>query len=213
MTWAEVHSLPAGDRDREEEALARGLAAGDPAAVKDFLNRSHRAVYFMTARLTLDPDLRHDWCQDILLKIVAEMAAGRFVYRHPGCFWSWFQLRTNFLLINQYHQHKKHTERWSTGEVGADLAEKYPVQAGADPQHLLEAVEARRVIEECLEQLDSEDHRRALHLVLFQDRPYQEVADAMGATLNTVRSWIRRARIAMRHCVAGKFEYPVAEES
>ncbi len=164
----------------------------------------------MTARLTTDPDLRHDWSQDILLKVLQEMSTGRFVYRRPGCFWAWFQIRANFLLINLYHQHKKHSERWSTGEVGTAIVDKMPMNKGCDPLRLLEDVEARRVVEECLDELSSEDHRRAMHLLLFQDQNYQEVADVMNATLNTVRSWIRRARIGMRKCVAGKLGYPVS---
>lgn len=210
---AEIHDIAPEGRDREEEALAGGLSHGDPQYVEDFLRRTHRSVYAMTTRLTVDPDLRHDWSQDVLLKIVKEMSTGRFVYQRPGCFWAWFQMRAKFLLINYYQQHKKHTERWSTGEVGAAIVDKVPLEKSADPLRLLEAVEARQVVEECLDQLSSDDQRRALHLLLFQGQAYQEVADAMDATLNTVRSWIRRARIAMRQCVAGKLDYPANEES
>ena len=201
----EIVDLPAGDRDHQEEALVAGLSRSDSASIQEFMERSHRQVYAMTARLTRDPDQRHDWCQDILLRVVAEMGKGRFVYRRPGCFWAWFRSRANFLLINLYHQHRKQQGRVTTGEVASELVERFPLAEGSDPHQLLEAVEARRVMEECLEDLDSEDHRRALFLALFQDQAYQEVADAMGATLNTVRSWIRRARIAMRHCVEEKF--------
>ena len=194
------------NHDRDEEALVDGLIRGDTEHIKDFLRRCHRPVYAMTARLTLDPDLRHDWCQDILLKIIKEMGTGRFVYQRPGCFWAWFKARTNFLLINHYQQDKKHNQRWSAGEIGEDLVEKMPLDPGTDPLRILETVDARRIVEDCLENLPSEDHRRALHLLLFQDQTYQEVADSMGATMNTVRSWIRRARLAMRQCVAGKYD-------
>ena len=203
----DIHQFEDATRDREEEALATGLSVGAPSKVEQFLHRSHRPVYAMTARLTSDPDLRHDWTQDILLKVIQEMSLGRFVYQRPGCFWAWFQLSANFLLINLYHQHKKHKERWSTGEVGAAIVEKVPMNKGQDPLRLLENVESRRVVEECLDELSSENHRQAMHLLLFQDQAYQEVADAMDTTLNTVRSWIRRARIGMRRCVAGKFGY------
>ena len=211
INLSDARSNPEAGRDREEEALARGLAAGDPTHIEGFLRRTHRPVYAMASRLTRDPDQRHDWSQDVLLKVLGEMADGRFVYRRPGCFWAWFRLRANYLLINRYHQHKKHRERWSTGEVGAAIVDKVPLTQGADPLHLLETVEARRVVEECLGELTSAEHRQALHLVMFQEQAYQEVAEAMGATLNTVRSWIRRARIAMRQCVAGKFEYHETE--
>ena len=209
----EVHNIPAGSRDREEEALVKGLAESSPHHVGEFLKRTHRPVYAMAARLTFDPDLRHDWSQDILLKIIKEMATGRFVYQRPGCFWAWFQMRTNFLLISQYHQHKKQRDRWTTGEIGAALLEKMPLDDSVNPLQLLEAVEARRVVEECLEQLASADQRQALNLVLFHGQAYQEVADTMGATLNTVRSWVRRARIAVRCCVAGKLDFPGCDDS
>ncbi len=192
-------------RDQEEEALVIGLIEGSPHWVNEFLSRTHRSVYAMTARLSTAPDQRHDWCQEILLKIVNEMAAGRFVYQRAGCFWSWFQMRTNFLLINLYHRKKKHNQRWSTGEIGTALLEKMPLKNNADPLRILEAAEARQIIEECLDEISSLDQRRALGLLLFQELSYLEVSEALGATLNTVRSWIRRARISMRQCVAGKF--------
>ncbi len=201
------------NRDLAEEALVAGLLQGSPAGIQEFMQRSHRPVYAMTARLTRDPDLRHDWCQDVLLKVVAEMGKGRFVYQRPGCFWAWFRSRANFLLINLYHQHRKQQGRLTTGEVATELVERFPLAEGADPHRLLEAVETRRILEECLEELDSDDHRRALFLALFQDQAYQEVAQAMGVALNTVRSWIRRARIGMRRCVARKFGFSEEEES
>jgi RNA polymerase sigma-70 factor (ECF subfamily) len=192
-------------RDREEEALVAGLSRGSSSSIREFMKRSHRPVYAMTARLTLDPDLRHDWCQDVLLHVVREMGAGRFVYQRPGCFWAWFRSRANFQLINLYHKHRRQQDRISTGEVATELVERLPMSEGADPHRLLEAVESRRIMEECLDSLDSTDQRQALYLALFQEQAYQEVAESMGAALNTVRSWIRRARIAMRTCVENRF--------
>lgn len=204
---AETHNTSTDHRDRHEEALVAGLLCGDAEHINDFLKRTHRPVYAMTARLSNDPEQRHDWCQEVLLQVVKEMGKGRFVYARPGCFWAWFKTRSNFLLINLYHQHKKHTQRWTTGEVGDALAEKMPLGKDHGPQAMLEQVDARRIIEECLEELPSEEQRRALTLVLFQDQTYQDISEIMDAALNTVRSWIRRARVAMRQCVAGKYEY------
>lgn len=209
------HSRPPGQpspRDMDEEALTRGLTCNDPTAVSDFLNRTHRPVYAMTARLTGDADLRHDWTHDVLLTIIDELGRGRFVYRRPGCFWSWFQKRTYYLLINLYHQHKKQTDRWCAGEVGEEIIARLPLAKGTDPMRLMENIEARRIVEECLDKLSSTDQRRALHLVLLADQPYQAVADEMGAALNTVRSWIRRARASVRRCVAAKYGLQLGED-
>lgn len=179
-----------------------GLSRREPRQVNAFLERTHEAVYCMTARLTFDPDLRHDWAQEILLKILAEMGEGRFVYRHPGCFWSWFQQRCHFLLINTYSRHRRREEPVTAGEVGEELVERLALAPGADPSRLVEDAEAREVIERCLAALDSADQRDALEQVLLQGEPYQAVVERSGAALNTVRSWVRRGRIALRRCVA-----------
>lgn len=195
-------SVPADERERR---LAEGLARGDRAAVREFLDATHRPVYLMTARLTRDPDLRHDWTHDILLRIVEELGRGRFVYRWPGCFWSWFRQRSHFLLITLHHRHRRQEDRWTAGEVGEEIVARLALPGGTDPSRLIEGMEARAAIEACLDALDSEDHREALHLLLFQELSYQEIADRRRSALNTVRSWIRRARVAMRECLAGKY--------
>ena len=201
------------ERDHEEEALARGLSVRDPQVISDFLERTHRPVYAMTARLTSDPDLRHDWTHDALLKILDELGRGRFVYRWPGCFWSWFQKRSFFLLINLYNKHRKREGVCTAGQIGEEILERLPLAKGTDPSRLMEDVESRAAIDSCLENLESDDQQRALRLVLLEDLPYQTVAEEMEATLNTVRSWVRRARISVRRCVAARFGWTLDEEN
>lgn len=202
-------SLP---RDEAEEAMVAGLSRCDPATTSEFLACTHRQVYAMSARLTGDPDLRHDWTHDTLLKILEELKKGRFEYRWPGCFWSWFQKRCHFLMINHYRSYRKHNDRLTPIEIGSEVVAKLSVGNDADPLHLMESVEARAILDDCLEQLDNEDHRRALAGILLDDQPYQVVADDMGATLNTVRSWIRRGRESVRRCVASRYHKVFGEE-
>jgi len=199
-------TAPAFPADEQERALAEGLTRRDPRSVREFLEVTHRPVYLMTARLTQDPDLRHDWTHEVLLSIVDELARGRFVYRWPGCFWSWFQKRSYFLLINHYRSQQNFSDRWTTGEVGEDIIERMGLPRSSDPAGLVENIEARTVIEECLDRLANEDHRKALKLILFHEHSYQDIADSLAISLNTVRSWIRRARTAVRECVADRYD-------
>jgi RNA polymerase sigma-70 factor, ECF subfamily len=195
-----------------EEALTRGLSGGDPVAVEEFLSRTHRPVYAMTARLTADPDLRHDWTHDALLKILDELSRGHFAYRWPGCFWSWFQKRSYFLLINLYNKNRKLAGSCTSGQIGEEIMDRLPLSKGADPSRLMEDVESRQAIDSCLENLASKEQQRALRLFLLEDLPYQSVAEEMGAELNTVRSWIRRARISVRRCLAARFGWKLDEK-
>ncbi len=196
---------------RSEAELVAGLARRDPEVVAEFMRRTHGPVYALTARLTLDPDLRHDWTGDILLRIVAELQRGRFVYRWPGCLWSWFQKRSYFLLLNIHRSHRRQNDRWTTGETGQELTDRFAGSPYPDGEKMLEDVEARRTVEDCLAKLPSEDQRRALSQILFYGLSYQEVADHSGAALNTVRSWIRRSRLAVRKCVAAAYGFGPGE--
>ena len=191
--------------DAEERALVDGLQARDPAAVEEFVERTHRAVYAKARRLTDDLDLCQDWTHNVILRILDELSAGNFVYRWPGCFWSWFGKRAHFLLLNQYNRQRKHTERHQGGESSELTLEGVAVPDGQSPDRILENVEIRATIEDCLSKLPSENHRRVLTLLLFEEMSYEDIARTLATPLNTVRSWIRRARISVRKCVSLAF--------
>ena len=63
-----------------------------------------------------------------------------------------------------------------------------------------------------LGKLPSEEQQRALRLLLLDEMDYEEIARAMAAQLNTVRSWIRRARIAVRECLSSYYRFDEALE-
>jgi RNA polymerase sigma-70 factor (ECF subfamily) len=197
-----VAEEPVRPPDPEEEALVRGLVAGETAAVSEFVQRTHGPVFAMACRLTSDPDLRQDWTHDVILRIVEELGRGRFVYRWPGCFWSWFRQRTHFLLLNQLTRQRKRDSREVGGDVMVAALDSLAGSGGGDPVADLERVEARAAVERCLARVSPESHEMALRLRLFDELSYERIAAEMEAPLNTVRSWIRRARIAMRECLA-----------
>jgi len=68
-------------------------------------------------------------------------------------------------------------------------------------------------MEEGLDGIENPEQRRALWLLLDQELSYQEIADLMSAELNTVRSWIRRGRIAVRVFLASRIESDDLDEA
>ncbi len=196
----------------EERALVEGLSVRDPSAVEEFVERTHRNVFAMAARLVAEPSDREDWTHDVLLQILDELAGGYFVYRWPGCFWSWFGMRVRFLLLNRLRRHRQEQKRLGPEIFGEDALAAVGIPAAERPDRLVEGVQARATIEDCIAKLTNEEHRRALTLLLFEELTYQEVADALAAPINTVRSWIRRARTAVRRCVSSVYDLAPAEE-
>ncbi len=198
---------PRSTRDTavQERRLVEGLCRRDPEQVQQFIRRTHGPVYAMACRLTSDPDERQDWTHDVLLRILDELSRGNFVYRWPGCFWSWFGQRSRFILLNLRRKQRDLQRRTVDGDPAEAELESLVGPHAEDPERVLENVAIRDALEACLQGLGNEEHRRALTLVLLEECSYEEVADAMDSPLNTIRSWIRRARIAVRQCMASKF--------
>jgi RNA polymerase sigma-70 factor (ECF subfamily) len=191
--------LPAAEAGESEADLVCGLRSGDRSSVLEFLNRTHYPVYCMSCRLTSDPDRRHDWTHDVLLGILDDVRGGRFVFTRPESFWAWFRKRAYFKLLDQYRRQVRRREQHE-GDP-ADPVVLSDFTGSEDPAAELVRNETIAAIEGCLERIQSLRQRQALALLLFQELDYQDIASAMTASLNTVKSWIRRGRILLRRCL------------
>jgi RNA polymerase sigma-70 factor (ECF subfamily) len=187
------------DTAAEERNLAEGLCAGEHGAVARFLARTHHPVFCLACRLTHDPDLRRDWTHSVLLGVLEDLRQGRFTWRHPGSFWSWFRKRAYFRLLDEHRRRRLRVARESTDESLQALVE---IAGGDDPAAEAERAELRAALEVCLESLPNPEHRRALALFLLEDAAYAEVAECLRAPLNTVKTWIHRGRVLVRRCLA-----------
>ena len=196
---------PDVDREEDERRLAEGLGAGSPESVRTFLERAHHPVFCMACRLARDADLGRDWTHTALLAILEDLERGRFEYRRPGSFWAWFRKRAYYLLLDQFRRRRLQDRRELTGQE--DPAPAFLAACGVgDPVAELQRVELLGALEACLAGIESEEQQRALRLLLIEDQSYEGIALAMHAPLNTVRAWIRRGRLRLRTCLAGRLE-------
>lgn len=188
-----------------ERRFVQGMAARDPAAVEEFLDRTHHAVFSLACRLTANGEDRRDWCHDTLLGIMDDVSNGRFVYTRPGSFWAWFRKRAWFRLLDAYRRTRRHEQRellFGETEVEEELPGRIALPAGSNPARDFEAVRLRTAVEDCLGKIPSREQRQALEILLFQDGTYEDVAAALASPLNTVKAWIRRGRLALRKCLS-----------
>ncbi len=195
----------------DESALVRGLQQESPDALRDFVERTHLPLWYMAGRLTFDPDRRRDWSHDVLLGILDDVRSGRFEYRGPGSFWGWFRKRAYFRLLDLERRRRQLERR----EQQADDPERDPLEhfcVEHDPGEELDRAGFLSALEACLSALEHPMHRQALSLRLFDELAYEEIATRLSAPLNTVRAWIRRARLAVRQCVAQALGWPAGGE-
>ena len=179
--------------------MVAGLRTRAPGAVREFVERTHGVVYARACRWTLDEDLRRDWTHDCLLGVLDDLARGRFELRRPGGFWAWFSRRAHYLLLDRAREDQRRRERET-----ARAPEMLAGQAGSDEEDPhADAVrrEAFDAVRDCLDGLANARHREALAHHLLADLRYEEVADLMETSLNNIRTWIRRGRLALRECL------------
>lgn len=170
---------PMADDTGELEGLLTRVAAGDRPAFRKLFDRVSGLVYGTTRRILRDRSLADDAAQAAFLKIWR--MAGRFdAARGRAVHWIAVIARRAALDLVDIAQH---TEPLETVEIGVDPA------SVSDPG-----------VRRCLETLNPE-HRNALLLAYVYGMTHEELADALGAPLGTVKSRVRRAAAAMRECL------------
>jgi RNA polymerase sigma factor (sigma-70 family) len=191
-----------------EAEIAAGVAADDGAACTLFVMRCHDAVYTYTCRLTRDPELRQDWTHNVLLRLISDIKSGAFEYRRPGSLWAWFAKRAWFLALEERRRQNTRDRR----EIQSHDGELPDRVADQDPLLDLEELEAAQALAACLDAMPNPDHADAVRLAIVQDLPYQRIAEELETPVNTVRSWIRRGRVALRRCLSSRLGWTLPEE-
>lgn len=189
----------------DERTLVTGLQAGAQWARRTFFEQAHDAVFANACRLIRDPDLRRDWTHDTLIRLADDVAAGRFVYRRPGSFWAWFRVRAPFVLLTCLRNRRRLDARELSRDDATVAAGAEP-PAADDPAQDAENLEVIHAIMGCLDALANDDQRRAMSLLLLEELSYEEIAESLERPLNTVRTDIRRGRLALRECLIVKLE-------
>jgi len=72
---------------------------------------------------------------------------------------------------------------------------------GPDPLQQLEQAAQAREVTHCLQQLSAEQ-QQCVALAFYQGLSHSEVADQLAQPLGTVKSWLRRALLALKDCLA-----------
>ena len=82
-----------------------------------------------------------------------------------------------------------------------DITEMHDLaDPGPTPEASAAAADDRRRIEACLGELP-EDRARAVRAAYLEGHTYDELARTFSVPLNTMRTWLRRALIALRKCL------------
>jgi RNA polymerase sigma-70 factor (ECF subfamily) len=162
----------------DEQDLAELLGAmsrGDRGAAAQLYKALGSRLYGIAYRILRDPGLAEDAVQESFVKIWKN--AERFDPA-KGSAATWMAVITRRTALDR---------RPRAGHVALGEFEA--------PSFDLDYVHPR--LRECLEQLP-QAHRNALVLMYVYGLTHSELAAALGAPLGTVKSWVRRASVALK---------------
>ena len=178
----------------DEEAVIARAANGDRAAFTQLIEHYQSACYGLAWRLLGDPDQAADAAQDAFVHAYDAIAKYR-----GGLFRSWLLRIT---ANASYDILRRQQRRPTTTLPDPDAGELELPDAGAvNPVAEAGRSELYRHLDAALRLLPI-DQRTAVVLCDVYGMDYNEVADATGSALGTVKSRIHRGRLRLRELMS-----------
>ena len=170
---------------RSDEALISAIAAGDRRAMQALYARHNVRIYRFVLRLTNDSSL----AEDIVSEVFIDVWRGAEGFKVKSRVSTW-------MLAIARHKTLSALRRRSDEQLDEDAA-----AAIADPADDAETTANNRdrsaIVQRCLSQL-SALHREVLDLVYYHEKSVDEVAEIVGAPINTVKTRMFYARKRMQ---------------
>lgn len=176
-----------GSHDADVEAMRR-LAGGDQRALRELVTRWQNPLINFFYRSLQSYETAEDLTQTTFVRLYR--AAGR--YRPQAKFSTYLFQIARRLLINEYRRRsRKPLDTVDPVELGGSVSGRAP----------LKQMELEEAFSVALQSLP-ENQQTALLLLKQQELSYEEIAEAMGASVSSVKTWIHRARTRLRELLA-----------
>jgi RNA polymerase sigma-70 factor (ECF subfamily) len=186
---------PVQRTDRDERQLLVRHRKGDRAAFSDLVARYRAPVYGYLTRTGVAAEARDDLFQEIFLKI--HKAAWSYQPERPLHPWV-FTIVANTV--------RSHYRRFRVRQlVYAEPAGEDTPSSSADSQQLLEAAELAAFVDRALANLPRAQ-REVLVLCCIEQLAQRDVAEVLDLPVNTVKTHLRRGRLALAHALAERHE-------
>ncbi len=183
-----------------ERRLVAQAKDGDHKALRVLLEKYGPILFRAVLLPRLGDEARaRDALADTYAKVVVTIA--RYEW-HPAGIWPWLRTIAFHVAIDQLRARKRETP-FDVDDLTREADEQRDV-AGTDVAYL-EAQESRRAKEKIHEALERINPRyaQAIRLRVLEERPREEVAEALGATPATFDVILHRAMAALRKALRG----------
>lgn len=181
-----------GERNIDSELVAR-VQSGDKSAFDVLVQKYQFKITKLISRYVQDPTEALDVAQEAFIKAYRALPG----FRGDSAFYTWMYR----IAINTAKNHLvAQGRRPPVSDIDSQQAEQYEgvsyLKEYGTPERLLLRDEIEDAVYKAIEDLP-EDLRTAITLRELEGMSYEEIAQAMGCPIGTVRSRIFRAREAI----------------
>lgn len=180
---------------RSDEELFELYQAGNEGAFAEIVRRYEPLISGFLHKRLKDEERVRDLTQDTFLRV----HRARDRYDSGRKFSTWIYTIASNLLKNEYRNRARRRET-AFSELRKESGSARPVEFESehpDPEQMAYRGELRRAIEEAIDQLD-DHHRIPFVMREVEDHTYEEISDAIGVPVGTVKSRLFRARTAFQ---------------
>jgi RNA polymerase sigma-70 factor (ECF subfamily) len=175
-----------GENDRE---LVSKALQGNQKAFREIVERYHSTAYAVVRGVLGDSDEVDDVLQNVYIKIYRGLAG----FRGESRLSTWIYQIARNEAINLARKRRP----------GGTAVEDVVLPAGEDasPEATYGKRELRDRMEVAMAEMD-ENYRMVLELRYMGERSYEEIAEAMGLPIGTVKTYIYRAKVQLKKIMA-----------
>ena len=173
-----------------------GGPADGHAALRELYDLTSSKLYGVALRVVGN----RDWAEDVLQEAFLNIwrIAGDYRARlSPPMAWMGVIVRSRALDFLR----RRASARADTALELSDAVTDTVAGDGADPMDTTQASEQAWALHECLRQLEARQ-REVVSLAYLRDLSHSELAEQLELPLGTVKTWIRRALVQLRGCMA-----------
>ena len=181
-----------------DQDVVKACLAGDANAYATLVERYGGRVFNIALRITGDTDMANDCAQEAFIR--AYRALHQYDPARPFGPWL-YRIATNASL-NQIERSRAHETAVAELPEHPEEIEEGPEATAVRREEVAEVVAAMAEL--------SPAYRAALTLRHMQQLSYQEVADALGLPLGTVKTHLHRARAALKERLAARIKGKIA---
>ena len=183
-----MNESSAFDKDQKlsvDQECVRRLALGDVQAMEELILRWKRPLFAFFLRSLPNFADAEDLTQKTFVRLYGSVSR----YQPKAKFSTWLFTIARNLLIDELKRRKRRPQ-----EVELEDFSSFGSTEGTTKREWEEVLSVE------IEKLP-ENHRSALLLRIQQEWSYREIADLMNASESSVKTWIHRARLALREAL------------